>query len=357
MQAFTTNHWCYLRGHPPHCSAVLKSTPSDFQVTEIPSYELSGEGEHIYLWLEKENLNTAFVAEQLARFCKLPLRAVTYAGRKDKFALTYQYFGIHSPGNKQYEWQKFSLEGVKILSARRHNKKLRTGSLKGNRFTITLRNISAPEELESALKYVKQHGVPNYFGEQRFGNNNSNLSLAQKMIEGETIRNRNKRSMCISAMRSWLFNEFVSQRIAKELYNSPVEGDLMILSGNNSFFKYKHEDVTIKNRLLCNDIQISAPMWGTGTLASAGEIYELESNLARQFQSVSSQLEALGLKQERRAIHLQPQNMSWSINNEQAKIEFELSSGCYATSVLRECVITTPISTQSRNEHNENTAE
>ena len=168
-----------------------------------------GEGEHQFIFVEKINNNTAFVAEQLARYTKLPLRQVTYAGRKDKYALTRQWFGLHAPGQADFDFSDFELEDVRVIKQTRHNRKLRTGQLKGNAFTITLRQVVHPEAIEERLQEIAKHGVPNYYGEQRFGvmrvneqgevQRGGNLAMAERMINGETIRHRNKRSMALSA--------------------------------------------------------------------------------------------------------------------------------------------------------------
>jgi tRNA pseudouridine13 synthase len=336
------DHWNYLNIPPLH-TGIIKSHPEDFIVREKLGYDLLGEGEHIYLWVRKEQLNTAYLAEQIAKFSKLPLRAVTYAGRKDKHAITEQWFGVHKPGKAEYDWDKLAVPGAKVIKAIRHNKKLRTGVLKGNQFELIVREISSIEGLEERLQSISEKGVPNYFGAQRFGDSRydprgSNLVLAEKMMLGEDIRNRNKRSMAISALRSWLFNEFVSARIAGDCYQQPLAGDVMQLSGSASFFNADVIDPTILERLDIKDIQISAPMWGAGNLASQTSAAEFENRLALKYPKMTETLANLGLKQERRPISLFPQDLNWEIDNNQLSLRFVLPAGAFATSVLREVV-------------------
>ncbi|GAA0854295.1 tRNA pseudouridine(13) synthase TruD [Aliiglaciecola litoralis] len=342
MIELATNKWQYLFAKPT-ATGVLKAQPEDFIVREELGYEPSGEGEHIYLWVQKVGLNTAFVAEKIAQFCQLPLRAVTYAGRKDKHALTQQWFGVHVPGKQQFDWHELQLEGLQILDVKRHNKKLRVGNLKGNRFEITLRDIDSTEELEQRLMQVASQGVPNYFGPQRFGEtryhaNGGNLALAQKMLANEPIKNRNKRSMAISALRSWLFNEFVSERIAQNRWQQVCTGDVMILTGSNSFFIADDDHVAIEDRLHKNDISLSAPMWGKGNLDSQGAAQEFEQQCALSRAAVCDLLSSLGLKQERRAIRIVPENLHWQIQSNRLEVAFSLPSGCFATSVIREVI-------------------
>ncbi|WP_034474890.1 tRNA pseudouridine(13) synthase TruD [Aestuariibacter salexigens] len=344
-------HWQYLH-NPPNTNALFKQQEADFRVTEQLGYKPCGSGEHIYLWTRKQGLNTAYVAEQLAKYAGLPLRAVTYAGRKDKYALTEQFFGVHLPGKKDIDWHNMSLPGFSILEATRHDKKLRTGNLKGNRFDITLRQVQQSDELNQRLQSISEHGVPNYFGEQRFGvirqsesgmgeqvaAIGGNLALAQKMLSGETIRNRNKRSMAISALRSWLFNQYVSARLSAGKWQQILPGDAMQLVGSNSFFIAAENDDALKERLISQDIQITAPIWGSGDLPTTALAKQYEQAIADEYHDVCECLAALGLKQERRAISLYPQDMDWQFENDTLRLQFSLPAGAFATSVLREIV-------------------
>jgi tRNA pseudouridine13 synthase len=321
----------------------FKMSNEDFQVTEVLGYEPIGEGEHIYLWVRKSGLNTAYLAEQIAKFTQLPLRTVTYAGRKDKHAQTKQWFSVHLPGKGEFDWTKFNEPGAEVLKSIRHNKKLRTGVLKGNRFNITLRQLSSTSGIDERLQQIKQDGVPNYYGSQRFGNTThdprgGNLVLAEKMINGEQIRNRNKRSMAISALRSWLFNEILNSRLQIDCLNKPLTGDVMQLAGSNSFFCAQQIDSSIRERLSARDIYLSAPLWGKGQLASESEALQFELNLAQQHHMIVKTLEDLGLQQERRAINLFPNDLEWSLANDTLNLTFSLPSGTFATSVLRELI-------------------
>ncbi|MDU0353856.1 tRNA pseudouridine(13) synthase TruD [Paraglaciecola aquimarina] len=339
-----TDHWAYQ--YPTLAvSGQLKSQAEDFQVTEILGYEPIGEGEHIYLWVEKTGLNTAYLAEQIAKFCQQPLRNVTYAGRKDKHAYTQQWFSVHVPGKASFAWDLFDEPGAKILKSIRHNKKLRTGVLKGNRFNITLRHLTSNIGIEQRLQQISQTGVPNYYGSQRFGDTRydprgGNLVLAEKMVQGETIKNRNKRSMAISALRSWLFNQMLDNRLKQGRLDKPIRGDVMQLAGSNSFFCCDDIDPTTLDRLSEQDIYLSAPLWGEGELASQFDALTLEREVAEQYSTITSTLASLGLKQERRAVQLFPQNMQWSIIDDTLNIAFSLPSGTFATSVLREVLDT-----------------
>ncbi|MGJ8681256.1 tRNA pseudouridine(13) synthase TruD [Paraglaciecola sp.] len=338
----STQHW---RHQYPvlNITGQLKASAEDFQVSEILGYEPCGEGEHIYLWVEKSGLNTAYLAEQIAKFTQLPLRNVTYAGRKDKHALTSQWFSVHLPGKGEFDWNLFNEPGAKVLKAVRHNKKLRTGVLKGNHFTITLNNLSSVQGIDERLQNIEVQGVPNYFGAQRFGSTRyddrgGNLVLAEKMVNGESIRNRNKRSMAISALRSWLFNENIHNRLTLDKLTQALPGDVMQLAGSNSFFCPDIIDSSITKRLLEQDIYTTAPLWGAGDLVSQNEVYQLEDAIAQNNSLVTQTLASLGLKQERRSLRLFPKDMRWALTENNLNLQFSLPAGCFATSIIREVI-------------------
>ncbi|WP_432420209.1 tRNA pseudouridine(13) synthase TruD [Opacimonas viscosa] len=348
---FPLMDWAYWYGKPVS-TAKFKQVLSDFKVVEDIGFSPSGEGEHIFLLIEKTQLNTAYVAEQLAAFTGLPLRNISYAGRKDKFSISTQWFGVHCPGKKSFAWDEFDLKGVVIKSVSRHDKKLKTGALKRNAFTIVLRDVSDISAVQQRLDNIATGGVPNYFGSQRFGEVRyldeagqqctkfgGNLTLAENLYNGKGIKNRNKRSVAISALRSWLFNTYISEKIRQETFATVTSGDVCILSGSNSFFTADKADASIQQRLVDRDIVLSAPMWGAGELAANDDAAVFEQTLAAHYPEITNCLVDLGLKQERRAIHLWPENLVHRvIDTQHIEVSFGLPKGCFATSILREVV-------------------
>ncbi|GGD49905.1 tRNA pseudouridine(13) synthase TruD [Lacimicrobium alkaliphilum] len=332
-----TQQWAYLYTKP-QAKGLIKQQPEDFIVRETLGFEPCGEGEHIFVWLRKCGLNTAYVAEQLARFAGVHPRAVTFSGRKDKYAVTEQWFGVHLPGKREPQWDDFALPGATIIESKRHNKKLRTGIHKGNQFELVLRDLTNTDTLEQRLTKVGQ-GVPNYFGPQRFGTNNGNLHLGLRMLQGETIRNRQKRSMAISALRAWLFNQTLSERIRLGCFDKILAGDIMVLSGSNSYFCAGSADKELLHRLASRDILLSAPLWGQGLPDSQAEALTFEQQIATEYELVSKGLEDLGLKQDRRPIRLSPQNLDWQLTEDTLKLTFSLPPGGFATAVVRELLI------------------
>lgn len=203
----------YLHGKPQG-KGLLKANPEDFVVVEDLGFEPDGEGEHILVRILKNGCNTRFVADALAKFLNIHAREVSFAGQKDKHAVTEQWLCARVPGNAMPDLSKFELEGCKVLEYARHKRKLRPGALKGNDFTLVLREVTDRDDVEKRLKAITERGVPNYFGAQRFGIGGSNLLGALRWAQSSApVRDRNKRSFWLSAARSALFNQIVSERL------------------------------------------------------------------------------------------------------------------------------------------------
>lgn len=333
------HHWHYLHGKPAG-SATLKAEPAHFQVNEVLPFTPSGEGEHLFLQIRKTGLNTGYLAQQLADFYKVKERDVGYAGRKDKHAVTTQWFSVWLPKQNNATPSPFSYEGCEVLQSQWHHKKLRTGNLSHNEFSILLTDVQATEDLQERLSKIEKHGVPNYFGPQRFGNINAagiagNLALAEFLLKGQTIRKREKRNMAISALRSWLFNKAVSDRL-QTFSTQPQKGDVFSLTGSNSFFLADTIDEQIEQRLNTRDIQLSAPLWGQGDLPSGDVMFDLETQLQSNYPEICHTLSQLGLKQERRKLLLFPEQLTCQQSEAEVRLNFSLPSGCFATSVIRE---------------------
>ena len=322
----------------PVISGQLKSQPADFQVEEKIAYSLMGEGEHLWLWLEKEGENTDWVAQQLAKWANIRLRDVGYAGLKDRHAITRQWFSLYLPGRADPDLALFQFETVRILKHIRHQRKLQTGGLSGNRFILTLREIIGDQnQAEARLKQIQQLGVPNYYGEQRFGRNEHNLVMAQRLFDGELTRLRPaQRSLYISAARSYLFNLILAERVKAGSWNQACSGDVFQLAGSDKWFVDDGSE-TLAERVNSGDIHPTGALVGAGALPSQGESFALETHVLQNHQAWWQALADLGLKQDRRALRLQPQNMNWQwLDAQTLRLEFDLPAGRYATALVRE---------------------
>ncbi|WP_428613421.1 tRNA pseudouridine(13) synthase TruD [Shewanella sp.] len=327
----------YLFGQP-QASADLRTHNSDFIVQEILPFLPTGEGEHHMLHIRKSGLNTADVARMLSSFAGVHPKEVTFAGQKDRHAITEQWFGVRIPGKSMPDWQSLNSDQLTVLSSARHGKKLRTGALAGNRFTLTLRAVSDMDEVVRRLELIKHTGVPNYFGEQRFGHDGKNLIFGRQMLNGsKKVKDRNKRSIYLSAVRSHLFNQVVSERL-RQFELKVLEGDCVMLAGNKSYFVANPWDEALHKRLDEQDILLSAPLWGRGQALCEAEALTFEQSVCEPFAEDCAGLEQAGLNQERRPLILLPQQLSYEINDDTLVLKFALPAGSFATSVLRELV-------------------
>ena len=321
----------------------MRARPEDFFVDEVLGFEPEGEGEHVLLHIEKRNTNTQWLADQLAHFADIPKRDVSYAGLKDRNAVTRQWFSLGLAGRPEPDWTNLAIDNVQMLQHARHRRKLRRGTLQGNRFQLLIRELQGDlDMLQTRLQQVAKQGVPNYFGEQRFGHDGANLQQAMAMFQGKCIKNRHKRSLYLSAARSFLFNELLSQRVAAGSWNQAVDGDVMLLAGTNSYFVLDTIDAEIQQRLDDFDIHPSGCLWGKGQTPAQGEAEALESELAQTHPEICRGLEQAGLKQERRALRLPVTELEWELDTTQQQLQlcFFLPAGSYATTVLRELVQT-----------------
>lgn len=324
----------------PCGSAQLKATAQDFQVDEVLDIELSGAGEHLWLWVEKRLLNTEEVARRLAKAAGVPLRQVSYAGLKDRQALTRQWFSIHLPGKTDPQLNAVESDTLRLLKSQRHTRKLQRGAHAANGFKIRLTDLNADRAaLETRLTTIAQQGVPNYFGLQRFGEQGNNLLGALEYAERDELpQRRNLRSRLLSAGRSALFNRVLAQRVQNNSWNSTQVGDVLAFTGSRSFFLASAEECH-DPRLAELDLHPTGPLWGTGELASEGQIQQSELQVAASWPKLCAWLERAKLQQERRILRLPVRDLRWEYPAEDClQVQFVLPAGCFATVVLREIV-------------------
>jgi tRNA pseudouridine13 synthase len=302
-------------------SATLKLLNEDFIVTELPLQLPSGEGEHIWLDVEKDGANTAFVAQQLAEAAGVQERDVGYAGLKDRYAITRQWFSIYLPKGETPDLTQLQHPEFKVLSQSRHVKKLRPGDLLGNRFRIVLRDVTGDRHaIEANLEAIASHGVPNYFGAQRFGHDAGNVEQGRAMLAREIrVRNPKKKGIYLSAVRSFVFNEVLALRIRQGLWGQTLPGDVMDEAGRPT-----------------------GPLWGRGRVTTTDQAQALEMSVAELHATLCNGMEHAGLDQERRALVASPAGLSWQWPQaDQLVLAFALPAGNYATSVLNEILRTT----------------
>lgn len=330
----------------PSITASYKVNNEDFQVREILNFEPDGEGDHLFLLIEKNGLTTQDVQKQLMQFFKLPDRDVSYSGMKDKQALTQQWFSVKQESRDNLNTDNLNSDKMSVQGVFRNKRKLKRGSHRSNQFSIRLRDLSDKADvLIEALQAISLEGVPNYFGEQRFGRNGDNVSKARQFFSGALkIKDRYQRGIYISAARAHLFNQVLSQRVESKTWNAYVSGDRMSLDGSSASFKPESWDEILAERLKIKDIHPSGPMWGAGELLSDDLCALTEKTIVSAEKELKSGLEQAGLEQQRRPLRSMPRDLKYTVENETTiLIEFTLSKGAYATSFLRELVKLRPL--------------
>ncbi|MFG0251907.1 MAG: tRNA pseudouridine(13) synthase TruD [Phycisphaerales bacterium JB038] len=331
----------------PPLGGRLKRRPEDFFVEEVPSYEPCGEGEHLYLFIEKRGKGTLDVVRSIARHFSVRRAAVGYAGLKDKHAVTRQQLSVYLPGKDAADFGPLTLPGVEVLRSSRHTNKLRRGHLRGNRFIIYLRDVD-PDRVGDAqriLDHLVRTGVPNRFGEQRFGNRRLSDELGKLLLKNdaeaflqamlgveafdsprqrraheafskgnyeralelmptanqaerdavralkngkdsfEAVRavHDSSRRFLVSSFQSRLFNQVLHTRL-KIGRTKLQEGDLAFRHVNGSVFRVTAEEnmEELAARESKLEIAPSGPLWGPSMIQAEGVIGDLEAQVLGQ---------------------------------------------------------------------------
>jgi tRNA pseudouridine13 synthase len=314
-------------------AALLRVSNQDFRVVEELGFEPDGEGEHALLLIEKSGLNTQDVVQQLADVSGRQPREIGYSGLKDKHANCQQWFSVGMAGKGGADWQQLNCPELKVLQVARHRKKLRRGVHRRNHFEITLRKLQCEREpLEQGLQRVAKLGVPNYFGEQRFGFEGRNVISGLAWMRGEIKPpKRQRRSFFLSALRSALFNEALAQRVEQDNWRVPDSGDRCMLNDSASHFLHDGSDPDIVSRADSGDLHLALPLWGRA--GRDGAVLSPPDPELCQF------LEQQGLELNYRSARLFADDFCWQFCDDDAlQLRFSLPRGGFATAVLRELV-------------------
>jgi tRNA pseudouridine13 synthase len=333
---------------PPLGNGVLRSTPEDFEVDEILGFAAGGDGPHALLQVRKRGANTEWVARELARAAGVKPFEVGFAGLKDRNAVTTQHFTVPRGKRAAEEFSGLRGEGYEVLSAAPHQRKLPRGALEGNRFVITVRGLACdPGALNQRLLDLAGGGAPNYFGEQRFGREAGNLEqvlrAAQAIAEGGRGRGRDRRGrddtgFMLSAARSVIFNAILAERVTKGTWNRLSAGDVANLDGRGSVFAVDKLEPELEQRCATLDVHPTAPLAGAGQSLAAGSVLALEEAVSAQFPEALSVIHAEGMKSERRALRIRIRDLAHEYSGDTLQLRFALSSGSFATTVLREII-------------------
>lgn len=317
--------------------ARLKSLAEDFRVDEQLGFAPDGGSAHCLLRVEKRDRDTLAVARELARSAGVAPRDVGFAGLKDRRAVTTQWFTL--PATRSCEaWLEHSNEHVKVLEAHPHARKLRRGALAANRFVLRLRDpdVADRNAFDARLETLARHGVPNYFGPQRFGRDGSNLlAIDRWLASGVLPPGRESRAFVYSAARSLLFNAVLAARVATGSWQTLLAGERVNLAGRNSWFVADEIDAVLEERLARHDIHPTGPLPGRGEVP-VGAAGAVEASVLAGFEPLLAVLEREGLEASRRPLRVIPGNLEARWVEQGIEIAFSLPPGAYATVVLRE---------------------
>lgn len=268
----------------------------------------SGVGEHLLLLISKRDQNTAWIAGLLAKLAGIHRQDIGFCGLKDRYAVTTQWFSLYLPG-RDIEIDSLAHDDFKIIESSRHSKKLRRGMHTGNQFCIELRDfLVSDDQLSERINVISDKGVPNYFGEQRFGRNGNNLSEVQKLVELDKLKgNKKGTGLYLSAARSWLFNLILAENINKKLTTS-IELE-----------------------------QEMGALWGRGRSGANFNTAKLEEKVLSDWKDWCYALEHAGLNQQRRNLIVRPNQLCFEkIAEGNWRFKFSLPKGSFATAILRE---------------------
>jgi len=323
---------------------LIKDKPDHFKVNECLSFEPSGSGEHVYLYIQKTDLNTEDVVKQLANYAGVPRRSVAYAGKKDRYAVTQQWFSVQLPGKTGPDWGLMEQPNIQVLQTTRHLRKLKRGAIKLNNFEIILKDLVIDKGLlEQKLDNIKMRGVPNYFMEQRFGYACQNLTRVHALFaSGEKLKSKKTRGIFLSSARSYLFNQVLASRVVDQTWNKALLGDVFILNGSRQFFQEEVLSADIQARLDEHDIHCSGPLFGLTDQPVKQDVGQIEQKVFDDNDVFCKGLLDHKLESSRRPLRVVPQHLvhEWLSPNSM-KLNFHLPSGSYATAVIRELIKTT----------------
>jgi len=327
----------------PKVKAGIKVEPEDFIVEEIPAYEPSGEGEHLYLWVQKRDISGSELIKRISNSMGIPHQEIGTAGTKDRRAVTRQWISI--PGNKESRIGYLAgTQGIEILAAKRHGNKLRTGHLWGNRFQILLRDAALEqlEELKATAKTLGEVGFFNLFGTQRFGRDVDNLHSGLALLTGESKRprlNRFQHRMVVSSLQSALFNLYLQKRVVEGLEQAVMLGDVMAKVETGGLFHALELEVE-QARFEKGETCITGPIYGHRMKTALEKAAIFESDFLQSFGLTLEAFKVFGQLADgsRRPLRVKPLDLIMEPHENGIQLSFALPKGSYATVLLREFV-------------------
>ncbi|MCP4756782.1 MAG: tRNA pseudouridine(13) synthase TruD [Proteobacteria bacterium] len=326
----------------PGIGGRIKADPEDFEVEEIPAYYPCGEGEHLFLWIEKRQLSSDELVDHLSRCLEISSGEVGLAGKKDKNAVTRQFVSV--PRRVQDDLDRLAHPKLKVLSSRVHKNKLSVGHSKGNRFKIKIRDLvdPDPERIARLVERIVEFGFPNFFGRQRFGGKGDTAEIGFRILKGAEKglswrwSKKSGKKFALSAAQSHLFNRYLLKRLVEKGGMCLLAGDVVFKTTGGIF---RVEDLEVETpRYLAKEIVPAGPIYGKKTYASAGEALALENGILEEAGIERAAFSRFGklMLGTRRASVCRPEAFSHSLEENCLNLEFVLPAGSYATVLLAE---------------------
>jgi tRNA pseudouridine13 synthase len=336
----------YISSDLPGVGGVLRATPDDFVVEEVPLYEAQGDGQHLYVNITKVGLTTKEVQIGLERLFGLKKGDVSFAGMKDKRARTTQTFSL-SVGHKPAEFAETAggrIEAslpVKVNFVRFHRNKLKLGHLLGNRFVIRIRELAVPSAqalslAQAVVGRINQVGLPNYFGVQRLGESGANVRQGIAILQGERAkRDRWLQRFLISAYQSYLCNRYLARRVERGDFGRLLAGDVAKKYATGGMFDVVDVEAE-QPRYAAQEIGFTAPLYGPRMWMAKAEAGALEEEVLRTAQVTLEDFGRVHVEGTRRMGRLLATDLAVAADDDGLVLRFELRKGAFATTVLRE---------------------
>lgn len=324
----------------PGVGGRIKQSPEDFEVEEVPAYEPSGQGDYLYLWIEKRAMGAEFFVRQLAKRFGLAPGDIGTAGLKDRHAVTRQWVSV--PAAVAAALPQVEGDGIRVLRAGRHGNKLKPGHLHGNRFRILIRNPdpSAGERLPPLLARLRTLGLPNYYGPQRFGHGGETVRLGLALLRGERVSRRPNpflRKLALSAAQSAYFNHLLGRRLVEGLFRTVLAGDVMAKWPFGGLFVAA--DLSREQaRFDARETVHAGPLFGRKTFAAQADAARREAEALADTGLSPAKFAGFGklLQGTRRHNVIYLDDLSATTDAEGVQVAVTLPAGSYATVLLRE---------------------
>lgn len=351
-------HIPYLTSELPGIGGKLRVLPEDFVVEEVPAYEPSGEGEHTFFGVEKRGISTPVLVQKVARALDVPPKGISYAGMKDARAVTRQTLCVHAVPPERL--LSLELEDAQVLWAKRHRNKLRIGHLKGNRFTLRIRDVHADAEPRAVaiLDVLASQGVPNGYGVQRFGNRGNNHEIGYLLLRKDKAALRaqgigslpfRRYRFYLSALQSALFNRYLSERLRQGKMDCLLTGDVVKKHTTGGIFTVEDADVE-QPRAAAWELSPTGPIYGYKMMRAQGEAADLEVAVLDEAGLTLEDFRSVKSKGSRRYLRYQPEGLHWEMAGTDLLISFFAPKGSFATMLLRELLKTEVISDEEDEE-------